>query len=400
MGVRDDGKPDRRHVMVKTEAEVIKKVRKLEQERDSGAVRKPGRPWKVDAWLAHWLENIARPSVRENSYEAYSIAVRRHLVPGIGAHRIDRLEPEHLEKLYARMIEKAKLKAGTAHQVHRTARTAFGEAVRRGHIVKNPAALAKAPRIDDEEVEPYNLDEIQRLLTAALKRRNSARWAVALALGLRQGEVLGLQWKDVDLAAGVLRVRRSRLRPKYEHGCAGGRCGKTPGKCPQRRDRRPPTADTKSRAGRRAIGLPPELVMLLRAHQAEQEAERRAARQLWQEQGWVFATETGEVINPITDYRHWKRLLKDAGVRNGRLHDARHTAATVLLILGVAERAAMGVMGWSSTSMTKRYQHLTDQIRTDIAKRVGGLIWATPEPVAGEHDQGDDGGPNGAQVPA
>jgi integrase len=109
----------------------------------------------------------------------------------------------------------------------------------------------------------------------------------------------------------------------------------------------------------------------------------------------VFATETGEAVNPITDYRHWKRLLKDAGVRNGRLHDARHTAATVLLVLGVAERAAMGVMGWSSTFMTKRYQHLTDQIRTGIAKRVGGLIWSGSQEGCAESatikEEKDDG---------
>lgn len=107
----------------------------------------------------------------------------------------------------------------------------------------------------------------------------------------------------------------------------------------------------------------------------------------------MFATETGEAIHPITDYRQWKRLLKDAGVRDARLHDARHTAATVLLILNVTERAAMGVMGWSSTSMTKRYQHLTDQIRADIATRVGGLIWAAPKSGGPDEDDGPAGVP-------
>jgi integrase len=111
------------------------------------------------------------------------------------------------------------------------------------------------------------------------------------------------------------------------------------------------TADTKSRAGRRAIGLPGQIVSLLRKHQEIQNGERETAGQLWQEGGWVFATPTGEPLNPRTDYTGWKRLLKAAGIRVGRLHDARHTAATVLLILGVAERAVMGIMGWSNTAM-------------------------------------------------
>jgi integrase len=100
----------------------------------------------------------------------------------------------------------------------------------------------------------------------------------------------------------------------------------------------------------------------------------------------VFATPTGEPLNPSTDYHQWKELLKAAGLRDGRLHDARHTAATVLLILGVPQRTVMGIMGWSSTGMTRRYQHVTDPIRQAVADQVDGLLWG-----AGERDgAGDD----------
>lgn len=163
----------------------------------------------------------------------------------------------------------------------------------RGRLVRNPAALAKAPAVNEEEVEPYDVPEIRRRLEVAAQRRNSARWAVALALGLRQGEALGLKWDDVDLDKGVLRIRRSRLRPKYEHGC-GGTCGRKAGFCPQRRNTRPPTGSVKSKAGRRTVGLPAQLVALLRNHRAEQHAERTLARQLWREEGWVFASPTGQ----------------------------------------------------------------------------------------------------------
>ncbi len=91
--------------------------------------------------------------------------------------------------------------------------------------------------------------------------------------------------------------------------------------------------------------------------------------------GWVLGTPAGRPINPRTDWTGWKALLAAAGVRDGRLHDARHTAATVLLLLGVPERAIMGVMGWSNTAMAARYQHLTAVVQRDIANRVGGLIW-------------------------
>lgn len=153
-----------------------------------------------------------------------------------------------------------------------------------------------------------------------------------LALGLRQGEVLGLGWSDVDLDTHTLRVRKNRPRPRYAHGCDGN-CGKKPGWCPQRVQTNRDDADTKSRAGKRVIGLPDELVSLLKVHREEQDRERRQAGQLWHESGRVFTKPTGETLNPRTDFEQWKALLKRAGVRNARLHDARHTAATVLLVL-------------------------------------------------------------------
>jgi integrase len=311
--------------------------------------------------------------VTVNTHDGYRIDVEKHLIPGVGSHWLDRLEPEHLERLYAKMQD-AGLAAGTAHHVHRTVRNALNEAVRRGHLTRNPAVLAKSPSVSEEEVEPYEVPEVQRLLEAAAQRRNSARWAVALALGLRQGEALGLKWDDIDLDKGTIRIRRSRIRPKYEHGC-GGTCDATPGRCPQRRNTRPVTGDAKSKAGRRTIGLPAPLVALLHKHRADQEAERALARQLWRDEGWVFATPIGGQLNHNTDYHEWKRLLKVAGLREARLHDARHTAATVLLILRQPERTVMSLMGWSSTGMAKRYQHVTDTIRADVASQVGGLIW-------------------------
>ena len=148
------------------------------------------------------------------------------------------------------------------------------------------------------------------------------------------------------------------------------------GHCPQRIAERAETAETKSKAGRRVVGLPAELVELLRTHRAEQDRERATRRQLWTDGGWLFATPTGGPLNPRTDWTDWKAPHR-AGVRDGRLHDARHTAATVLLLLGVPERAVMGVMGWSNTAMAARYQHITAAIQRDIADRVGGLIWQT-----------------------
>ena len=368
VGVKDDGSPDRRHVGRKTRAEVTKVVRELERQRDAGGVRKAGQHWTVQTWLTHWVENIAAPSVGEYTIDGYRVAVYRHLIPGLGAHRLEKLEPEHIERLYKKMQESGSA-AGTAHQAHRTLNTSLNEAVRRRHITLNPVSIAKAPKLEEEEVEPYTVEEVQRLLLEAEKHRNTARWVIALALGLRQGEVLGLKWEDVHFDAGVIRVRQSRLRPRYKHGC-GNRCGRKPGYCPQKINTRKETKGTKSKAGKRPIGVPEELLKLLRLHKEEQDRERVLARDLWVEKGYVFTSPVGEPLNPNTDYHRWKDLLKAAGVRDGRLHDARHTAATVLLILGVPDAVVDRIMGWepgNSARMRRRYQHLTGRVLRDTA---------------------------------
>jgi integrase len=122
------------------------------------------------------------------------------------------------------------------------------------------------------------------------------------------------------------------------------------------------------------VGLPAELVAALQGHRSAQDAERELAADLWHDGGWVYAQPIGKPVDP-PDYVEWQALLKAAGVRPARLHDARHTAATMLLVLRVPTRAVMDVMGWSQVSMTSRYQHVPAEVLQDIAESVGGLLW-------------------------
>ncbi len=266
------------------------------------------------------------------------------------------------------------LAPGTVHHVHRTLRAAFSEAVLRKHATVNVAMIAKAPRVDEEEIEPLTIDEAKRLLVTAARRRNGARWAIALALGLRQGEAPGLQWSRVDLAAGTLRVRHALQRRTWQHGCddpheCGAKYHKTaPCKKGYRRHKRtcpppcPPECtsharwcphrqggglvldDGKSRAGRRSIALPAGVLTLLTDLHRAQQRERDIAGGLWEDHGFVFTSETGRPLDPRADNREWSELLKQAQVREARLHDARHTTATQIQIGGVASDASFGVL--------------------------------------------------------
>src|SRR5918911_56837 len=163
VGFKLDGKLDRRHVSSKSRGVVVAKVGELERQRDTGTVSETSTP-TVAWWLEHWLTTIAPRGVRQRTLESYESAVRKHLIPGIGRHRLDRLRPKHLDP-----------------------------------PAQRASGIATA----------LDLDEARAVLEAARRTRNEARWTVALALGLRQSEALALQWKDVDLLAGTLTVRRS-----------------------------------------------------------------------------------------------------------------------------------------------------------------------------------------------
>ncbi|SDD95005.1 tyrosine-type recombinase/integrase [Actinokineospora iranica] len=405
MGVKDDGRPDRRHVKRATEAEAIKAVQELEAKRSTGDVTRPGTPWKVEKWLTHWLDTIATPSITPNAASAYRYAVNKWLIPGIGGHRLDRLQPEHLEALYAKMLAAGKA-PGYAHQVHRTIKTALNVAHARGRITRNPAELAKAPKLAEDEIVPFTVDEARKILRAARDGRNGVRYSLALTLGLRKGETLGLKWSRIDLDNGVLRTPKQIQRHRWQHGCddpheCGARlhktkpckpdctvhrrkpcppvcapnCAKHASACPQRHSGGLREVDVKSRAGRRGVGIPKPLLRDLVEHKARQDAERRRAGSVWQEGGWVFTQPTGRPVDPRADHDEWKALLDHAGVREARLHDARHTAATMLLVLGVPPRAVMEIMGWSQLSMTARYQHVSAELVASIANQMEGLFW-------------------------
>lgn len=357
MSVRSDGTPDRRHVTATTEKDCTRKVRELERARDAGSVADAGRPPTVEQWLDHWVGTIAARKVRPSTLEGYRSKIRATIVPALGQHRLDRLQPEHVEAFYVAAGEH--LSAASVLQCHRILSRALKVAVQRGRLARNVCTLVDAPSVDREEVQPLGAVEARRLLSVAEGERNAARWSVALALGLRQGEALGLRWDDLDLDAGTLTVRQALQRiPRQGLVLV------------------PP----KSRAGRRTIALPTELHAALKAHRTAQLGERLAAGELWQDRGLVFCQPTGAPIDPRRDWADWKALLRRAGVRDARLHDARHTAATLLLQQGVPARVAMQVLGHSQISLTLgTYSHVVPELATEAAERMGAALWGGTE---------------------
>ncbi|MCA1705885.1 MAG: tyrosine-type recombinase/integrase, partial [Actinobacteria bacterium] len=174
--------------------------------------------------------------------------------------------------------------------------------------------------------------------------------------------------------------RRAVQQFVWQHGCPPDkRCGRKYGAhCPARHGGGVVTTDVKTRAGRRTVGIPYPVALAIERHRERQTLERTQARDLWSEGDWVFTNRLGGPVHPTVDYEAWKALLRQAKVHPARLHDARHTTATMLLVLKVPLPAVMQIMGWSDASVAKRYMHVPNEFVAAIAAQVGGLIWASP----------------------
>lgn len=375
MGRTDAGKPVRRHVRGRTRKEVTQKVTDLESERARSAHRpSSGQQMTVGQWLDEWLIIIERTR-KPRTYDNYAGLVRVHCgrlrrVP------LARLAVRDIDDLVHRIAERS---PHSAVAVHRLLRSSFNMAIKRGLLVANPCTHAVVPRVREAELEPYTLEECRRLLLAAAEQPNSARWSVALALGLRQGEALGLKWEDIDFEDRQLRVRRQVQRRSWHHGCGSTEPDHRPSQCPRKAGGGWLFEDVKSRAGRRTLAIPAPLLQQLREHRREQAAHRLAAGPVWQEHDLVFPRPDGLPQHRSVDAKAWASLTRRAGVPRLRLHYARHTTATMLLAQGVDGRVVMALLGWSQASLLTRYQHVIDPLRREAAQRIEHAYWPATE---------------------
>jgi integrase len=284
-------------------------------------------------------------------------------------------------------------------------RVALSTAMRWNLVARNVATLVDVPRTTKHEIAPFDTDQSRAFLGRARGHRLEALFTVGVALGLRQGEILGLCWEDVNLEDGSLRVRRALQR-------FGGDAVKRKALLAERKQLREAltTAQTasdtagvetakkelvrvrkalalvatslqftepKSERSRRTVSLPGIVAAALRAHRTRQLEERLKVGPAWEEQGLVFATPIGTPLDPRNVHREFRALVKQATLPAIRFHDLRHTAASLLLAQGVAPRTIMETLGHSQISLTMdTYSHLMPALRADAAAKMDEILSA------------------------
>ncbi len=290
---------------------------------------------KGGEYLERWLESSVKGNVSPRTYSNYQLQVRRHFTPALGRIKLKDLTPFKVQGLYRSKLD-AGLSNASVRYTHAVLHRALKQAVKWSLVPRNVAEAVDPPRVRREEITPLSPEQSRAFLTMAREDRLEALYVVALTCGLRQGEILGLKWSDVDLGAKTLRVNRQLQRLRRD--------GDTPGRLV--------FAEPKN-ASRRTVPLTATAVEALKRHGKRQAEEKMKIGTLYRDEDLVFASEIGTALDAQNVVnRSFKPLLERAGLPSIRFHDLRHTCATLLLAKGVHPKLVQALLGHASISMT------------------------------------------------
>ncbi|MCU1450389.1 MAG: site-specific integrase [Acidimicrobiales bacterium] len=327
-----------------------------------------------------WLPAI-RATVRPSTFVSYQMHVATHIKPRIGNLSLQRVSGAALNGLYAELLVEGRtsrkkapdadkaadaaksppartdLSPATVRRVHATLHRAFRDAVRWHRLTRNPADLADPPKQragGSPEMATWTADELRSFLDSVAGDRLVGMWTLFATTGMRRGEVLGLRWSDVDLEAARLSIRQTLVAIGYEARYS------TP----------------KTAKGRRVVALDPTTVAALKAHRARQLEDRMALGAGWPDHGLVFTREDGSWVHPDACSQFFEKLVGRTKLPRIRLHDLRHTHATLALAAGVHPKVVSERLGHSTVSMTLDiYSHAVPAMQEDAADKVAALVF-------------------------
>jgi len=345
----------------KTQKEVQEKMKVALYEQQKGMLPATTTKVTVAQFLKDLLETTQKYDVRPRTYERYEEVVRLHISPILGRHQLQKLTTHHVESFYAKKLEEG-LSSRTVNTFHNVLHKALDKARKSRLIVENVCDLVDPPRVEDVEGTPLTLKQVKQLLRIAKGHRIEALLTLALATGMRRGELLGLKWQDIDFEKSILQIRRimSRVPTKLKSEAKKGQV----------------EAATKAKKSRRSIIIVPMAFEALQQHQERQREARKKAGDRWIDRDLVFCTSIGTPLNPDRDVRlPFKRLLSEAKLPDIRFHDLRHSAATLLLGMGIHPKIVQEILGHSSIAVTMNvYSHVLPTMQQDAMGMLGNAF--------------------------
>ena len=341
----------RKTIYGKTRAEVAQELTKAMATRDVGLVFDAD-SLKMGEYLKRWLSDSVKDTVKQTTYESYERLMRLHLVPALGRIKLKNLSPTHVRGLYREKLDSG-LSATSVQRIHALLHKALKQAMNDGLIPRNVTEAVTAPRQTRKEIQALPLEQARAFLRAAKSDRLEALYLLAIHTGLRQGELLGLKWGDVDLDHGTLQVRRIRSAAKGA-----------------------PTFTTPKNNKSRSVRLTPQSVQALRDHRKRQIEERLKHAGRWQNTDLVFTSTVGTPLNRHNVFRRsFKPLLQSAGLPDIPFHALRHSFATLMLSCREHPKVVQEMMGHSRINTTLDfYSHVLPDMQREAVQRLDAML--------------------------
>ena len=307
---------------------------------------------KLTDFLIEWLETEHKFEVAHSTHLRYLSLLKHHVNPLIGHYYLEQLTPKIVTNFLLEM-RSAGLSARSMQQARVLLSIGLKAAEDQGLISDNPVRKVRNPQNRETQITPLTIDEVRRLLATYKGTYLSARLHISLICGLRQGEALGLEWSDIDFERGFIHVRKQMqyVNGKYVF------------------------ADLKTARSRRLVAITTETIDALRVHRDLPQGISQAPLTDWSNSDLVFRKSDGSPYNAKTDYQEWQKALKLCGISRRRLHDARHTAATLMYSQGVGIETISRTLGHSSSAITSRlYVHTAEEPLKEAALRIQKLL--------------------------
>jgi len=337
--------------------EADKRLRELLTQLDKGTFVKPDKT-TLGEYLKSWLLDYCRPNLSQRTQELYSYICEKHILPALASVPLMGVRPQHLQRLYAKKVA-AGLSNRTVQLIHVTLHKALKDAVKAGLLVRNITESVDAPKIQRREMHVMSETDLHLFLEYAKDSSYYALFYTSLFTGMRRAELLALRWSDIDLELCQLSVTRSM---QYIHG--------------EDKKNRISFREPKTAKSRRLIALSPSTVITLREHKAKQ-ADLRQSLEFppLSDNDLAFSHYDGSPLLPNSVTHAWIKLVRRCGLRGIRLHDARHTHASLLLKQGVHPKIVQERLGHGSIQITiDTYSHVAPGLQQAAAKKFDDIV--------------------------
>lgn len=348
------GKPIRKSIYGKTQKEVRQRLTEITRQLDTNTYAEPDkRP--LGAYLDSWMSEYVEPVRANYTISTYRGIIKNHIKPNLGAVRLCDLTTDQVQKMVRKLVNAGKAPK-TIKNTMTVLNSALEQAVKEQVILRNPAKYAKLPSVQAPEIKTLSVEEIAAFMDAAEGCQYYAPLMCCLFLGLREGEALGLAWEHIDFENGKALICQQLQKEKTAHGAFYIKHSTKTGQS-------------------RTLDLPDFLMDILKEEQHRQTLARIAAGPAWgNEWGLCFTDALGGCINPHTLWANFKRIAKSIGLPDARVHDLRHTNATLALVNGVDLKTVQANLGHSTAAFTlQRYVHATEQARRAAADQMQQL---------------------------